>query len=254
MRKPQSVPRLPHKPSLLTPSSRQEAIDSIAEPNPNTGARTGLFNLQVSRKGEFEHDERASKRPRYGSSASSALKMNPDNVMEPSPLPIVRKSTIKATVPSTSTASARRSTRLQQGNVKSQIKVRRSRSHGCGLRLKMSGAASASICCKSKGPAPLTTLRTYNRLRVKLPIAPPQLTFRRCGQRPCPAVRLRTRRETGRWCARRSIYPRHGARVRKGAFANVPVRVQGDDRDTRKAAAATAALAYGHDSHRKGLL
>lgn len=123
-RKPQSVPRLPHKTSLLTPSSRQEVIDSMVEQNPTIGARTGLFNLQVSRKGEFEHDERASKRPRYGSSASSALKMNPGGIVEPGPPPIVRKTTAKATAPSTSTASARRSTRLQQGNVKAQIKVR----------------------------------------------------------------------------------------------------------------------------------
>ena len=226
----------------------------MVEQSSTEGARTGLFNFRVSRKGEFEDNERASKRQRVGSSAAAGLKMTPDSTIDPSPVPVLRKPTARGIATSASTTSTRRSTRLQQGIVKPQMKVRQSRSQQRILRLKSYGVAPACLWGNPKGSTPLTILRTYDRLGLKLPIAPPQLALLRCGQRSHAGVRLRARRETGRWCACRPVHSRYGARVRNGAFANVPVRVQRDDRHTGKAAAATAAVAHRDDPHRERVL
>lgn len=125
----------------------------------------GLSGLRLSRKGEFEDNERASKRPRVGSSASAGSKMNLDSTditMESTPVPVARKPTTRAAATSTSTTSTRRSTRLQQGIAKPHIKVRRSRPRECILRLKLSGVAPTFNRGKPKSPAPLPILRTYN--------------------------------------------------------------------------------------------
>jgi len=132
------------------------------ESTPTTAVRASFFNLHVSRKGEFEDDERASKRQRVGSSAAAGLKMNPDSSVVPNPVPVVRKPAARATATATFTASTRRSTRLQQGIVKPQIKVRQPRSQDCILRLILSGAVPTLIGGKPKRPTPLTILRTYN--------------------------------------------------------------------------------------------
>jgi hypothetical protein len=134
-RKAQSV-LLPHQRSLLTPPHRQEAAHLMVEPNSTAGARTGLFSLGMSRKSEFEDDERVTKRLRVGPATPAGFKMNPDNTnvtMEPTPAPVGRRAPARAAATSTSVARNMKT----QGSRKPQVKVRRSGSQGCILRLNL---------------------------------------------------------------------------------------------------------------------
>ena len=134
----------------------------MVEQSSTEGARTGLFNFRVSRKGEFEDNERASKRQRVGSSAAAGLKMTPDSTIDPSPVPVLRKPTARGSATSASTTSTRRSTRLQQGIVKPQIKVRQSRSQQWYSPIEI---VRRSTCLRLGQPEGLDTTHNPQNLR-----------------------------------------------------------------------------------------